>query len=661
MQKGGGKCSLCGSNNTSMKTCPLNKNAIHPNKTKHPLAIKDTKVSPIVLNKKKKESEKQTLKESEKQTLKESEKQTSKESEKQTSKESEKQTSKESEKQTSKDIQQIINKLRKLTFNEQSVIKHRYQQLQQEEQVNLSFPLTKIRKPLIKRYTLDDFNIKQATTDKSGTFGEIVSATFKDSTKRVVLKKNKRTTTMTEDNVKELFYLNHLNQYPDTKTVYLYGYILPTITTPFYLVLENLDYDLHSISISKKHTSSKGRLSNSNYKIIFYQMIKAYYTLHTLGFIHNDIKLNNLMISKNEIRIIDLGLSYYLGTIPLKTIIDSILTTSIVAGPEYTKNKSKINYTSDVFAIANTLIHLIIRDYIKMIGLPNNRIVNVNVGLPDLDYTDYIKDKLGNDGTTLLHMMLHNDPLERPCLNELLQNSYFDDVRDKKIELTGGATKFPNYYGLLTNKEEKNYLVKNICYQYEQFENYKDMMFPSIKNKYLDAFKKIIINWNETFTIDVNVITNIICMLRILNVYENEINKPQKILTISRFVYIIYKYVFDYVSSDYEFDLAFYFKRFDVPFTFLPVTFLMNYVYIQLNFNKSSYIILAYKQLFKYLINDGNINLPIWIICLFCLKYSYNIYHDISNNFNELVLFYFDIDFTTLHTYYKKFKTIIEK
>lgn len=39
-QIGGGKCSLCGSANTNITTCPLNPNAARPNPMKHPLTVK---------------------------------------------------------------------------------------------------------------------------------------------------------------------------------------------------------------------------------------------------------------------------------------------------------------------------------------------------------------------------------------------------------------------------------------------------------------------------------------------------------------------------------------------------------------------------------------------------------------------------------------------
>jgi hypothetical protein len=39
MQKGGGRCSLCGSPGTNITTCPLNQRAMYPNPNKHPLAM----------------------------------------------------------------------------------------------------------------------------------------------------------------------------------------------------------------------------------------------------------------------------------------------------------------------------------------------------------------------------------------------------------------------------------------------------------------------------------------------------------------------------------------------------------------------------------------------------------------------------------------------
>ena len=49
-QYGGGNCSLCNSPNTNKSTCPLNPGAKNPNKSKHPLAKKNSKMNNSKMN-----------------------------------------------------------------------------------------------------------------------------------------------------------------------------------------------------------------------------------------------------------------------------------------------------------------------------------------------------------------------------------------------------------------------------------------------------------------------------------------------------------------------------------------------------------------------------------------------------------------------------------
>ena len=62
-QQGGVKCSLCGSIGTNKSTCPLNRSATKPDKSKHPLA---SKVKPS-----KKISRKELAKQSNRETIEE--------------------------------------------------------------------------------------------------------------------------------------------------------------------------------------------------------------------------------------------------------------------------------------------------------------------------------------------------------------------------------------------------------------------------------------------------------------------------------------------------------------------------------------------------------------------------------------------------------------
>jgi len=103
-----------------------------------------------------------------------------------------------------------------------------------------------------------------------------------------------------------------------------------------FLVLETLETDLHKISVEYQNDESKnkGRFNYQEYKISFYKCLKALNAIHSLGFIHNDIKLPNIMLNRTDIKFIDFGLSKYIGLSPLFEQVNTYSTTDVVKAPE---------------------------------------------------------------------------------------------------------------------------------------------------------------------------------------------------------------------------------------------------------------------------------------------------------------------------------------
>lgn len=50
---------------------------------------------------------------------------------------------------------------------------------------------------------------------------------------------------------------------------------------------------------------------------ILAQLVHMLHTMHSQGFVHRDIKLENLMISCNKVVLLDLGLSSHAGEEPI--------------------------------------------------------------------------------------------------------------------------------------------------------------------------------------------------------------------------------------------------------------------------------------------------------------------------------------------------------
>jgi serine/threonine protein kinase len=353
--------------------------------------------------------------------------------------------------------------------------------------------LNQINKDKLEIFKIDDFTLEVTSTKKAGSFGEIVLAVLNNGNMPVVLKKYKdpiTNTILSKDIFKEIIILQHLNQYPETSTVKLYGICIdynPEKKTRYcYLVLERLETDLHSISIKYKSddTKNNGKFTPLQYKIIFYKCLKALNAIHSLGFLHNDIKLTNIMLNGTDIKFIDFGLSKYLGLNPLSNQVNNYDTTDVIKAPE-----RRISFASDIFSIASTMIHLVSRTYMKMrCDYAKMAIYDKSDGIV---YTGYLslERTFGKDGFNLLCNLLNSDLNNRYCANKALLHPYFDEIRqietsqNLEIDRTvvglmggnpiSGLTNVVSYYS--DNFEQRNL---ELCYFEELHLNYKDNIYP---------------------------------------------------------------------------------------------------------------------------------------------------------------------------------------
>ena len=360
--------------------------------------------------------------------------------------------------------------------------------------------LNKIQKDELKIFDIDDFTLEVASDIKrSGTFGEITGAVINDENIRVVLKKYKipvTDTILNDDIIKEIIILQHLNQYPETATVKLYGICIEDNHAEnkryCYLVLESLDTDIHRISVKYCNDSTKqyGKFSPLQYKIIFYKCLKALNAIHSLGFIHNDIKLPNIMLHGNDIKFIDFGISKYLGLYPLSLQVNTYNTTDVIMAPE-----RRISFSTDMFSMAATMIHLVTRLYLTI--KCNYETKNIYNTKNYTSYKVYLSDqsKFGQDGYDLLCNLLNSDPNNRYCSNKALLHPYFDEIREiekgQNIEIDRtivGLLGGKRIWGLeqIVRYTPDNFAQKNLelCYYEELHLNYKDDIFPiqSIEN-----------------------------------------------------------------------------------------------------------------------------------------------------------------------------------
>jgi tRNA A-37 threonylcarbamoyl transferase component Bud32 len=333
---------------------------------------------------------------------------------------------------------------------------------------------------------MDEITIEQSSSIPSGSYGEVSQGFINDGNIRIALKKYKTDLSskiLDADIIKEIIILQHLNQYPETSTVELFGICFDSSRRHCFLVLEPLETDLNKISIkySKDASKNNGKFNNREYKIIFYKCLKALNAIHSLGFIHNDIKLPNIMLTGTDIKFIDFGLSKYIGLSPLYSQVNKYMTTDVVKAPE-----KRISFATDIFSMASTMLHLVMRQYRKY------RVDSKSDEIYDADnsaqsYNGYFGSErnFGQDGLNLLIKLLKNDPKIRLCANEALLHPYFDEIRGQNIEINRSVVGLLGgnpLLGLTRNVTytEDNYKNKNLelCYYEELHLNYMDNICP---------------------------------------------------------------------------------------------------------------------------------------------------------------------------------------
>jgi len=281
---------------------------------------------------------------------------------------------------------------------------------------------------VLKVYKKSDFEILLPTG--SGAYGVVYDAIIIATGLGVVLKKckgvkfNKGIPHFNDSILKEIIFTQFLNKHKDTKTITFYGVVVDTESEEFYIVLEKMEIDLYQLVISNvKSTSTSAHittLSPHNYCAIFYQLLTAIKSIHSLGFIHNDIKLGNIMILGDEIRIIDFGLMDYFGIGPLYDNVYNYISTDVI------KSHDKLrSFSSDLYSIGATIVHLCICKSI-VLKITDGDVIDSN----GKKYAEYLShpDVLGPIGFDLLVKIMNKDYKKRLSCKEALLHPYFDDL-----------------------------------------------------------------------------------------------------------------------------------------------------------------------------------------------------------------------------------------
>ena len=328
-------------------------------------------------------------------------------------------------------------------------------------------------------YRFDDFKVPELKgSESSGTYGIAIPVTHVRTGAKFVLKKYKENWTDHMDEIlREIIMIRHLNRYPDTNVVRLYGVLLEGNTV--YLVMEPLVEELQQYVWKMPRDARSPQL----YQKIFRQLLESYQAIHRLGFVHIDLKPGNIMVDeKQNIRIIDFGLSEFLGIAPTVSQVDEYITTEFVKAPDdkaikgYMRGNRK-TYASDVYSIAASMISLILRDWVKVTRIAGG-IFEYERYLTS--YNEPIRQAIGSQGFNLLLRMLEPETHNRPCIDECLAHPYFSGM-------SGGGKRMNedrlgrDYVGY--NATEYRNRNMELCVMEHIHQNYMDIRLPTIDFK----------------------------------------------------------------------------------------------------------------------------------------------------------------------------------
>jgi len=425
----------------------------------------------------------------------------------------------------------------------------------------------------IRMYAMNELTVDSVKTGQTGTYGEAIWATLKATGQQVVLKKYSRPISSIDhfsDKLKEIFLLQHLNQYPQAKVVKLHGICINGDI--LYLVMERLDKNLSDISVKYALSEYKnyGILPHREYKVILYKLLQAFDAIHSLGVIHNDIKLPNIMLLGNDIRIIDFGISEFVGIGPTKELMSKMMVTEVVKAPDASTQSQFIptnrkTYASDVYSIGATMIHMIIREYKSFhIDMKKKQILRTDT---NKDIVPDIKPLIDDLCVDLLLKMMNPDTHKRFCCHQALLHPYFNDINtllqtgiDRNIVGGGNYITDVRMSKNIVSYTQDEFTNKSmdLCYLEAIHQNYADDQIPVtiVNNK--DIYNKVMVwiltSWNSNtnaFTVYDSIING---QLMIKNLMDEYIQRKgnSEVQGLCTVIHSIYDSVLIYYGADYD-------------------------------------------------------------------------------------------------------------
>jgi serine/threonine protein kinase len=221
------------------------------------------------------------------------------------------------------------------------------------------------------------------------------------------------------------------------------------------------------------------------YKRLIYSVVKALNHMHTRGFVHNDIKPQNILISKDRFKLADFGLCNYMG-LPIPNGLVSFCSTDYYKAPNSVGDKiyvpnNRYNYNSDMYSLGALMYWMVVK-------IPEKKKQAAAIDLTAEEYLSNRQlfiDYYGAEGVDFMERCLDRSTATRMNSKTALDHPYL------KKKTAGGST----FTKFVKEKysEDDMYAVE---YIEDYYKNYKDfgLQFHKIKNnaEYLAEIEKML-------------------------------------------------------------------------------------------------------------------------------------------------------------------------
>ena len=485
--------------------------------------------------------------------------------------------------------------------------------------------------PKPKLYRSEDIIINEKIG--AGTYGEVSLGTLReDPSKQIIIKLYKSYSPTpnnflqgVEDFYKENILIQYLNKLA-TSIIKFYGILYDHENDKLYVVLEKF-----GDSIDKTIISTKKKYTQKEYYKIFKNILQALADIHCCGIFHSDLKPANILIDDNlNIKIIDYGISNYLGIGPTLDVIKTYICTE-----SYKAKDLRKSYQSDSFGIGQVLYNILVRTY-YFIKISNDNPLELLDG--DIIVNKFIDSRAGKHASDLLRKLIDPNISSRITALDALKHPYFTD----NIDLHGGKFFYDNNGTYDVTYSRDDYLE-------HRFElAYAEQIIDRIKSLKI-AFKQIgervkILNTSYMYALDVpdlseNNIFNTLIKIRQLPSDQDVTDQlVYSILHAYGTVDSIFNNVsIIYVSKKHIYDIhQFLFKH--PSFEYYPIWTLISYfkVVCEYNYDYMLDINYFYNMAVLFIVGiDEDIDISLWDLSVFILNKQKSGIYSIPDNVNH--------------------------